>query len=245
MRLIDCVDHVYVLNLPERTDRLRQAEQQLERLGLTPGDERVTIFAAQRPTQAAPFHQIGTKGNFLSFSALLRDAQKRGFSRILALEDDVDLRSEFLDNEPVLARQIADADFDVAQLGYSAHSLTMPFDHLDPVDGVTLEEYDGELIHAHCVVYSHCETGRFADFLDELITRPQGHPDGGPMPFDGAINVYSRRNDVRRLIAVPRLAFQASSRSDITPGRLDEVPVARQALALLRRLGLTTRFRRH
>ena len=87
-----------------------------------------------------------------------------------------------------------------------------------------------------------------ADGLDTLIThlqacltRPPGHPEGGPMHFDGALTLLRQAQPGLVTWRASRsLAGQRSSRSDIIgPSWLDRLPLAgvmRAAKNSLRRL---------
>jgi hypothetical protein len=80
--LLDYFDRIYVINLPARTDRKREMEEQLARIGLSFAHPRVSLFAAIRPHEPGGFDTIGARGCFSSHLEVLRDAHRRGLNRI-------------------------------------------------------------------------------------------------------------------------------------------------------------------
>ena len=76
---------------------------------------------------------------------------------------------------------------------------------------------------------------RLVDFLETVLRRPPGHPDGGPMHVDGAYCTFRNQNpEVITLVAHPNLGWQRRSRGDITPRWFDRVPVLRTLIDLAR-----------
>jgi glycosyl transferase, family 25 len=60
----------------------------------------------------------------------------------------------------------------------------------------------------------------FAGFLRQVLDRPPGHPEGGPMHVDGAYTTFRRNHpEFMTLAAIPSLGHQRASRSDIYPLR--------------------------
>jgi hypothetical protein len=69
-------------------------------------------------------------------------------------------------------------------------------------------------------------------FLETVIARPPGHPDGGPMHVDGAYGTFRKQNPgILTLVASPSLGSQR----DISPSKLDQMPWVRTLIELLRR----------
>ena len=86
MTIFDHYDQIRIVNLAHRTDRRREMERQLERVGLL-GDPRVEFFDAYAPDHPSKFASVGAFGVFESHRRLLATAAKGGES-ILILEDD-------------------------------------------------------------------------------------------------------------------------------------------------------------
>ena len=49
--LLDYFQHCFIINLPHRTDRRREVEYELRRIGIDQNDSRVTFFPAVRPEE--------------------------------------------------------------------------------------------------------------------------------------------------------------------------------------------------
>src|SRR3569833_2909723 len=77
-------EKVCVINLTERTDRLRDTLDELKKAGCT---DHVDVFPAIRPADTSGFGSIGEHGCYLSHLAVLE--RYRSCSSILVLEDDV------------------------------------------------------------------------------------------------------------------------------------------------------------
>ena len=79
---------------------------------------------------------------------------------------------------------------------------------------------------------------RFIEFLEQVLERPPGHPDGGPMYYDGALTTFRMQNrDINTFLIVPSLGYQRSSRTDVFPSSLwDQWAFSRPLLAEIRNL---------
>ncbi|MFV0525347.1 MAG: glycosyltransferase family 25 protein [Acidimicrobiales bacterium] len=234
MDLLATFDRVYVINLAERVDRRRETLAEMARHATAGSiDEKVEFFPARTSDVADGFSSPNLRGCFLSHLEVLRHAEAAGWERILVLEDDVEFTPQARETLTQLQPELLADDYDVAQLGYmDIHGHVADLD----LDGPGLVPFDGEILGAHCVAYSAHGTTRVRDHLERLLTGPRHHPLRGPMSPDGALNVLPWIDpDARRLIAVPCLANQRSSRSDITPSWIDRGPVTRVMAATLRR----------
>ena len=73
MDLFDCFNRVVIINLPERKDRRRDMERQLQLAGIS--KERVVeFFPGIRPDVLGDWPSLGVQGNFLSHYTVLRQA---------------------------------------------------------------------------------------------------------------------------------------------------------------------------
>jgi glycosyl transferase, family 25 len=241
VELLALVDRVYVINLPERSDRRRDLTRRLVRgWGAQLVAERVEFFSAVRPSDPGGFASAGYRGCFESHQAVLDDALARGFERILVLEDDADLGPDARARLAPLLPTLALGAFHVAQLGYAgAH----PPGH-DPKALAQLVRFDGEVLGSHCLVYTRAGMELVRDHLRLLHDGTPGDPLRGPMSPDGALNTLPWVNpEAVRLLCVPSAVGQAASRSDIMPGRWDRIPVAAPGLRVARRLLRSVRGR--
>lgn len=231
-------DRVYVINLPERTDRRREISAQLRVIGMALDDPLIQLFAAVRPSDAGGFRTVGARGCFLSHLAVLRDAREKGHRSILILEDDVDWTSAAL-----------------TAGGGAAAALRAPWMFLHGgVEGgssggnsrIRLERVppDEALLLAHFVGLRGAVIAALVPYLEAILERPAGSPEGGPMDVDGAYSWFRRSHpEVATCLCVPPLARQRSSRSDITePKGWRAWPVADWGRRVLR--PIRTGFRR-
>ncbi|HEY6919542.1 MAG TPA: glycosyltransferase family 25 protein [Tabrizicola sp.] len=203
-------DRIYVINLPDRTDRRREMEAQLARIGLA-GDPLVAYFPAVRPADKGEFGSLGERGCFLSHLGALKDAVAQGHRSILILEDDVDWTPAALARN---ARLDALRDTDWGFLhGGRGHDRAAP----DGAISLVRLEPERELLLGHFIGLRGAVIGQMVDYLEAMLARPKGSPDGGPMHVDGAYSWFRRaRPEVAAYVCSPSVAQQRSSRSDIS-----------------------------
>lgn len=223
--LLDHFPRAFVINLPERRDRRAQVEVALARAGMPLQPGRVDIFAGVRPTEAAGFPSAGVRGCFLSHLGALRLALSLGLPRVLVFEDDVEPSPLLRACAAELVRGLRERPWGMFYLG---HSLTLAGPR-------RLVEHRGPLVLCHAYAVEGAVLPRLVPFMEALLTRPAGSPEGGPMFPDGAFNLFRQRNpDVTTLLAAPSLARQRPSRSDLSPRWFDRVPGLREATAAAR-----------
>lgn len=232
MRLIDYFERAYVINLPERTDRKADMTRELDRADMPFGQGKVEWFTGIRPDSAAGFDSVGTRGCFLSHLGVLQKAQAAGLRNVLVMEDDLELADDFRERENAVVEELQRTDWDIVQLGY----LSGVSDSNGSENG-TLRPMSGTVVGLQLYAVNGKSLDRAVEFLESLLRRPPGHQDGGPMYPDGALNfLRMKQPDVRRFIAVPSLAGQRSSRSDVNTKWFDRVPVVGSLASAARRL---------
>ena len=188
--------------------------RQLAAVGLL-DDPKVSFFDAMRMSAPGPFRSCGSHGCYLSHLAILWEAANNRQS-VLILQDDCD----FLDD--IRAYQLPPCD-----IFYGSHS----------------EDAD-TIIGAHFMGFSSRAAVLAADYLQRLLD-PAFPPDAQASrestfnpavrpPIDGSL-VWFRRAypDLKTVFAL--LGVQRRSRSDITPGTLDQLPVVRGVVEAMRR----------
>lgn len=231
---LDYFETVYVINLRSRSDRRREMDDELRRIGLALSRPPIQLVEAVKPADAGIFTSIGIRGCFMSHLGILRDARDRGLERVLILEDDVTFTSGFASRIPNVVEALDRTSW---AFFYGGHSLQgavgAPNDAglamVPPEVGVQTSHFlafNGPVVIAACV-----------DFLETLLTRPGGDPRGGPMHVDGAYGTMRRqRPEFATFAAVPELGRQRLSRTDIHPLRwFDKAPVIWRAVAMARR----------
>lgn len=236
MRLIEYFDRAYVVNLPERTDRRRQMRRELAAAQMPLASGKVELFPAVRPESAEGFESIGARGCFLSHLQILKTARDEGLGNVLIMEDDLALGDDFLSREQHIVAALREVDWDVVHFGYFCDELSQQ----STTDAQALRPFDGTLIGTHFYAVNGPVFDRTVDFFEGLLSRPPGHPDGGPMHADGVYNFFKHKQpDLKRFVAVPSLGGQRSSRSDVTTKWFDRLPIlsplATAARGLVRR----------
>jgi hypothetical protein len=116
--LLDFFEGIYVINLPERRDRLADMQQELKRIGVCLPSNHVTIFPAIKPTEPDQFPSIGARGCFLSHLQVLTQACERGLSNVLILEDDLSFTHLFRQHQSTIIQTLSRSPWDIAYLGH-------------------------------------------------------------------------------------------------------------------------------
>jgi glycosyl transferase family 25 len=229
MRIVDCFSVAMIVSVPTRKDRRRDMRRMLAGIGwpLRPG--RLEFFDGIRPDGPGPFESVGAHGAFLSHLTVLRGAHRAGAERVLVMEDDLELDPRLPEREDTIARSLLSRPWGMVYLGHFADHLPRSPDGLVPWDGATRG--------AHCYGVAQPALGPLVAYLEAVLTRPAGHPDGGAMHVDGAFHMFRQREGIHTLFASPNLGWQRRSRSDVAP-RLwfDQWPIAQRAATMARRV---------
>ena len=228
-------DAIYVINLPDRSDRREEMHRQLARIGLSFQTSNVFLFPACRPTDKGEFETTGARGCFLSHLRILENAAQRSLSRILVLEDDLNFVDDFSSRVHPLLRHLASSGWSIF---YGGHRASVLCNARADTDTLMVVAPEIPIETTHFVGFQAPAIGSIATMLRLFLSRRAGDPEGGPMHVDGAYNWYRRLNPTNvTLAAVPELGYQRSSRSDVhAPAWADRAPLVRDAVAGLRRL---------
>lgn len=233
--LIDLFDRIVVINLPHRADRRRGIDAELRKIGLSLDHPAVELFAAIRPDDAGGFPSIGARGAFRSHLGVMRQMLERGEDRILVLEDDMGFAPDAARRLPALMAALAARDWTLLY----GHPGDLP-ERTPPADadGLIALPADLGLIQLHFLGLTRAAAEAAVPALTAMMTRPPGHPEGGAMHVDGALNWIRRtRPELTSLAIAPALAVQRPSRSDIAAGAwFDRIPGLRGLAGLARRL---------
>lgn len=223
--MFDMFEKAVVINLVTRPDRRRETEAEFRRIGF----DGATFFPAIRPDGAGDFASIGEHGAYRSHHQVMREAQ--GASSVLVMEDDVQFPPDFLDRIAIL--QTLPPSWDVLYLGHTQmDSVRRPFSGT----GLVRVGPEYEFICLHCYAINGKAISRLNEAYEGFLSRPKGHADGGPMPVDGALNVARRQLGLETFAAVPPLANQRSSRTDIGQQRwFDKVAILETPINWMRR----------
>jgi glycosyl transferase family 25 len=203
-------DRIAVINLPHRKDRRREIAEQLAKVGLSLDEAPVSLFPAHRPDTAGPFPSIGAHGCFMSHLGVLRAARADGVERLLILEDDADLAPAAKHAEGLEEEAAGAWDF-----LYLGHGGLAPSDIGG--DGLLGEVApEGPVWAAHSLGFSKSAIEAAGAFLEAMLTREPGDPEGGPMHVDGAYFWLRRTHPALETLAARHHIFvQRPSRTDI------------------------------
>jgi len=237
-RLFDRFDQVKIINLPERTDRKAAVLEELARIGFENLGPRLSFFEARRPpSEPSAAAAARPNGALISHREAIREALAAGANSLLVLEDDIFFRSSSEGDLNRIVDAVAAQAWDVIYFGY-----------LEPTEkqlsGAPLSPWSGRVIGGHFCGMNRHFMEQILEFMDGF-----GFPgaDGvvvNPTHRDGAFNLFVERNpDVKRFLAVPNLAIQRSSRTDLHQNRFyDRTPVLREIAGAFR--ALRNRLRR-
>lgn len=236
LTLADHFDRTYIINLPERTDRRSAILRELSVAGISVTDSRVQISSAIRSEKACGFPSRAVRGCYMSHLAVLEDARNRKLKNVLVMEDDLmisPLLPQFL---PSILSGIDQQDWGFIYLGHVEELAAAPKPRLIP--------YTAPLVTAHFYAVNGTVLDRLIGYLQQVLLREPGDPDGGPMHYDGALSMFRQQNsDVLTLIAQPNLGWQRPSRSDIHAHWYERVIGLRNAADLARTLRQSFRTR--
>jgi glycosyl transferase, family 25 len=232
--LLDKFPAAYLINLPERQDRLKSAKKELGKAGWALGPGGVKLYPAQRFAERGTFPNVGCRGTFFSHLACLRDAQRQGQPDVILLEDDIILTSSLPALTPSILSQLEKARWDFCYLG---HEQTGDIQNANSgTKKVQLIPYRGHILQAHFVLINGRILPKLIAHLERVSVGVEGDQEYGPMPVDGAYNIFRRSADIHTLIANPKLGWQRPSRSDITPSRIDGWGALRPITSAVRHL---------
>jgi glycosyl transferase family 25 len=229
---MDYFERIFIINLPSRTDRQAEIAAQLNAVGLSLAAPNVELFAAVRPDAPEGFPSIGARGCFMSHLGVLRTAQRLGLQRVAIFEDDLDFATDFNSRIQPLLEQLANDNWSMFYGGYHVEQALR-----GQPSAELLEAQPNELIGTtHFVTFQGAAIAAAVRYLEAILARPAGDPDGGPMHVDGAYNWFRRANpQFKTVLAIPELGFQRASRTDIHDLRwYDTTPLIRNAVAGLR-----------
>ena len=228
MDLFKTFDRVSIVNLPHRHDRRVETVAELRLLQQEVDGKHIQFFPAIRPESRGEFPTIGARGCFMSHHAIIKQAVADGVERLLILEDDVTFSPDFARSASALAEALVSRDWDIAYLGHS----------LPPAGGADLlRAVNDSILCAHCYALSRRGMQSLLAYLDVVVTRPDGHPEGGAQHYDGALNMWRAKFGAVCRVTDPSFVGQRSSRTDIHAlGLKDRLPLVRQALATARSL---------
>jgi hypothetical protein len=207
MKLLEFFPRTRIINLPARLDRRRETRQEFARCALPLDPPGVGFFEAIGPLDAGGFPSAGVRGCFLSHLAVVEEARDAGQGHLLVLEDDIAFSREVASHGEVAVEALGRRDWDLAFFGHALPQVPGPLAWSPAPEPMTL---------AHFYAVNARTLAPLAAFLRKVLATPPGHPDGGPMHYDGALNTFRRQHPAVVALALSRsLGYQRPSRTDL------------------------------
>ena len=108
----------FLINLPDRTDRLKAAKRQFSRVNWSFGANGVQIFRAFRYSDSMGFPSAAVRGCFQSHLECLKRAHEHGSHSVMILEDDIALSSCLKRMTPSIEAVLTGRDWDFIYFGH-------------------------------------------------------------------------------------------------------------------------------
>ncbi len=222
----DYFGRTYVVNLPERKDRLKAITRDLNALAMGFSHPKVELFCATRCHQPEGFPSAAVRGCFLSHLQILRNARAHGLPSVLIMEDDLAISQLFASSGVRLIQQADQHPWGFLYFGHQ-EALLAKIPEWRP--------YSGPLATTHFYAVSARIFDGLIAYLEAVQSRMPGDPSGGPMHYDGALSMFRQSHpDVLTLVAQPSMGWQRPSRSDIHGNWYDRLPVVRETAQFAR-----------
>ena len=228
--LTDHFSRTYIINLPERTDRLREVTAVLERGGMPLRPDKVEVFPAVRVQDPMGFPSASARGCFMSHLSVLKQALELRLPNVLILEDDVEFATVFQRVLPHILDQLSQQTWSFAYLGYSYVDNTAYASQ--DTQTVDMKPFSDEIRCTHAYAVHGSAFKPVIQHLEQLLSGPPGDRENGPMHVDGAFNIFRKKHPERlTLSAAPQIAWQRASFSDIHGSGWTSMPAARRLLS--------------
>jgi glycosyl transferase family 25 len=200
--IMNAAPATFVINLEHRTDRRTAMQKELSRIGWS-----AEFFSAIRPESAADFPSLGARGCFLSHLTVLRNARDAGIRQLIILEDDLNFAPDFAKHWEISMSALETREWSIFYPAHAFDDLPAGLSRISPDRGVQC---------THFLVINGDAIAPIVSGLERILSRPAGHPMGGPMHVDGAYSTI-RHQDHALVTHVhsPALGYQRPSRTDV------------------------------
>lgn len=229
MNVIDYFDRARIINISSRNDRRLETIEDFTRNGFRIDNDKIAFFQAVTPDALEGFPSLGARGCFMSHLGIMEEAVRSNLNNILIMEDDIQFSKCIATYGKQAVAALEGMDWDIVYFGH-------PFDGDSSSPAWKVVDQPVHLSHFYAVNGRCIE--RLRDFLLQLLQRPPGHPDGGPMHYDAALNtlIHSQK-DVQAYYFTWNLGYQRPSRTDLHDlSFMDRSALLRPLMTLLRRL---------
>jgi glycosyl transferase, family 25 len=229
MNVIDFFDQVRIINMETRSDRKEEIVDEFNKYGFGINNDKTQFFKAITPASPDGFPNIGTRGCYMSHLNVLEEAQKANVRNILILEDDVQFTKHINTLGKTAVETLNLLDWDLVYIGHALKS------HRDTPSWKTVDQ---PMMLAHCYAINGKTISKLIAFLRLVLTREPGHPDGGPMHYDGALNTFmAQYPEIKAYYYSANLAYQRPSVTNIhTTSLVDNNKFSKPIMALLRKI---------
>jgi hypothetical protein len=224
---------VMVINLETRVDRRAEMGEQLRDIGLGFDSPNVQLFQATKPQHAAGFESVGAHGCFMSHLTVLRQARDQGVGSVVILEDDLNFCERFSEKFDTIARFLKSEPWGIL---YGSYFVSEPLEHSAlPCVQATSKLLIGTTAF---LAISGQHIPALVAYLEAMLTRLPGDPQGGPMHIDGAYCWFRQSHpEVVTWLCNPAVGFQRASKTDVHSLRwFDRVAWLAWLIAKVRRL---------
>lgn len=227
MKFFDHFHFKYVINLSSRKDRLTRVQKQFEKAGVL---EQIKVFPGVVCDSRKGFPSEAARGCFLSHFEILKEAKEKKAESVLIMEDDLIFSEKLFKQQEILIDELEKQNWDMCYWSYCLKSKPKK-----APKGVFLRKLCANERLTTTAFYSvhGSALDRLIMFLEAMLKRPPGSPEGGPMPVDGAYNWYRKTYPGTTFISIPALGSQGSSRSDITPDVFHKWPIISTGIDIL------------
>ena len=213
-----------LINLPERTDRTRDSLAECDKVAAGP----IEIFPAIRPADKGAFRTTGEHGCFLSHKTVWQSSLE--VESLLVLEDDVSFVRDFGKRVHIVDELPDDWEF-----FYAGHDQVPELRVEWSSEGLLEVDPMVEFICLHCYAINGPAIPKLLAFAENLLE--QSKTSGFCMTIDGAINIARRELGLRTYAAIPPLATQRPSRTDVwDPKWFDRIKVLEPVVYGLRKV---------
>jgi hypothetical protein len=212
MRLIDLIERIYIIHLPERTDRYQALKAELANIGIDINHPKVHLPKPPYPTDANGFPSIGVYSNFIRHLGILKECLQDQVERVWVLEDDAIFRHQLRDakEQAKIAQRLLQNDWDLCFLGHKIETKVLRSHPPGLVPSTT------HFNHMHCYCVHSRVLPKLTQYFEETLTNPPGHSRGGRLYIDAAFNMFRELHpEVVSLISNPNLSAQKGSPSNI------------------------------
>jgi len=234
INLTDYFEKIYIINLPERKDRLAEINSELNKINLSINHQAIEVFPAIKPVSAGGFESIGARGCFMSHLSVLKKALIDNCESILILEDDVNFSKNFEADLSHIIDLIKDLNW---YFLYGGHDIAYTCEHSEQLSIKKIPP-NQPIVTAHFVAMKRKTIIKVVDELEKMLSRKPGDVRGGPMHVDGAYSRIRAENHGFNTYAVtPPLAYQRASKTNIAElNWFDRFIIVRDLVAIYRKI---------